>query len=137
MSETLQELIARLDGLAKQAAQRPWVLADQDHFGENWIVAMMGWGKRPDSDEGCEWAITTDSVHASEKVGDAVDDASFIITLANAYPALRAAALRCGGLEQKLQEADLDIVRMYTRNPNLTVQDIVSKARDAGLDVGE
>lgn len=94
---SLRALVHRLDRLAARASNRPWKADTTEHVGENWMIGsviMCGSAEDADGAKYSDWIVTTDRIHASEFNGEgAAADAAFIAELANAWPALREAAL--------------------------------------------
>lgn len=54
--------------------QNPWRVQSGSYTGEDWLVASCGCN----SEDGMDYYVTTQGVHASELRGDACGDATFI-----------------------------------------------------------
>ncbi len=74
MDDRLKEIATRLTNASKHRG-RPWIATDDEDWADNWLVCSLG---ASNLDDGKNWYVTTDRVHASEYDGDAQYDAVFI-----------------------------------------------------------
>jgi hypothetical protein len=58
----------------------PWRVETRENEGHNWLIASLG-----ASEDGKDYIVTTDGVHASEYDGDAKSDAEFIVWARNNF----------------------------------------------------
>jgi len=90
-----------LERLLRLATTRPWKANTADKTGEDWLICSLG----NSNEDGQDWIVTTDRIHASELDGDAKFDAALIVAAVNALEDLVARARRVAELEalNKLQ----------------------------------
>ena len=105
MAEELTDLIARLDGLAEKATARPW---DNEA-----IYTMLKYYER-----NCPWDLTLKEGY-NHPTFSGGHDPSLIAELHSAYPALRAAALRCAEMERIIDR----LVKIIIDDSPLTFED--------------
>lgn len=113
--DEIREISARLTN----ASTRPWKV-EAGFSGNDWLIASLG----NSGEDGENYHIVTDHVHASEFEGDAKTDAEFIVWCRNdmakigrAYVALRSVAVdlyQAGiGALEILADAGLDTHEAY------------------------
>lgn len=94
-----------LDGIAariKAASPGPWITCHPENAFKNWPIGFFSLG-RDEEDSPKNWAITTDSICASQMTsGGAKEDAEFIAAARQDVPALVAYAR---SLEAKVRKA--------------------------------
>jgi hypothetical protein len=79
-----------LERLLRLATTRPWKANTADKTGEDWLICSLG----NSNEDGQDWIVTTDRIHASELDGDAKFDAALIVAAINALPELVAMGRR-------------------------------------------
>ncbi len=88
--------------LTVRASTPPWKAAPGEDIGKDWLIASLG----ESGEDGHQWLVTTDCVHASELTGDAKTDAEYIAATRQAMPVLLKIAEAF--LTEKMTDRDLD-----------------------------